>query len=748
MKPTMRHSLRHLVGALSRYTAAPSEVAALTCFHGPFAVKRLQWKHPQGQSRRLAAAAAEPAVALASPPGECVGLEGGQQFHEDAGPWERSSTGPSGEHYQRAPHLQKGPPKGEDRAPFPLEASSSGVGSSLGGFSPATGAARHASSPSSSSHPLGPAPGGAAAAAGWSSSRGKGVEESLEESRGPGLGFGSAGGGEREALGGAHAAPGPGSLGIDRGLSSHPHEGLEGREGGHVVAPPGGGGALPPQKGARLAMLRQLLRSEGKPAGGGGGLPHLLPRVSPVSLHPDAQASSPPPSSAGSGGHKLGPAHNLAPNLLARRSEGSLNGATSGHGLANEHATASGDCRQVAAELGLGESRRQWQQQREHQHPASLGAKGEEEKEHRRQASKTGSILGLESGPASGSVFASELEPEPEPERRGVSEMLVDKFGRQHTYLRISLTERCNLRCQYCMPAEGADLTPNSELLTTDEIVKLAGLFTAAGVTKIRLTGGEPTVRKDIQEICERLGALPGLRHLALTTNGLVLPRKLPALQLAGLNQLNISLDTLVPSRFERLTRRKGHHKVVQAIEEALALGFNPVKVNCVVMRGVNDDEVGAFVELTRRRPINVRFIEFMPFDGNVWNSRKMVPYAELMATVKSKYPHIQRMNDHPTETAKNFQVAGFVGSVSFITSMTEQFCGGCNRLRLMADGNLKVCLFGPSEVSLRDALRSGWSDDALQDLISAAVKRKKAAHAGMFEIARTQNRPMIHIGG
>ncbi|XP_030527954.1 GTP 3',8-cyclase, mitochondrial isoform X2 [Rhodamnia argentea] len=328
------------------------------------------------------------------------------------------------------------------------------------------------------------------------------------------------------------------------------------------------------------------------------------------------------------------------------------------------------------------------------------------------------------------------------------SDMLIDSFGRLHTYLRISLTERCNLRCQYCMPSEGVELTPSSQLLSPNEIVSLANLFVTSGVNKIRLTGGEPTIRKDIEDICLRLSSLKGLKTLAMTTNGITLARKLPKLKDFGLNSINISLDTLVPAKFEFLTRRKGHEKVLESINAAVGLGYNPVKVNCVVMRGVNDDEICDFVELTRSRPINVRFIEFMPFDGNVWNVKKLVPYYEMLDKVVSKYQGLQRIQDHPSETAKNYRIDGHDGTVSFITSMTEHFCAGCNRLRLLADGNFKVCLFGPSEVSLRDPLRAGAEEDELREIISAAVKRKKAAHAGMFDIAKTANRPMIHIGG
>ncbi|KAK8469294.1 hypothetical protein PHAVU_005G042000 [Phaseolus vulgaris] len=334
------------------------------------------------------------------------------------------------------------------------------------------------------------------------------------------------------------------------------------------------------------------------------------------------------------------------------------------------------------------------------------------------------------------------------PKDHSISDMLVDSFGRLHTYLRISLTERCNLRCQYCMPAEGVELTPSPQLLTGTEILRLANLFVSSGVTKIRLTGGEPTVRKDIEDICLELSNLKGLRTLSMTTNGIALTRKLPKLKDCGLTSVNISLDTLVPAKFEFLTRRKGHEKVMNSINAAIDLGFNPVKVNCVVMRGFNDDEICDFVELTREKPIDIRFIEFMPFDGNVWNVKKLVPYSEMLDTVVKQFPSLKRVQDHPTDTAKNFTIDGHEGRVSFITSMTEHFCAGCNRLRLLADGNFKVCLFGPAEVSLRDPLRCGAKDHELGEIIGAAVKKKKASHAGMFDIAKTANRPMIHIGG
>ncbi|GFR43833.1 hypothetical protein Agub_g4954, partial [Astrephomene gubernaculifera] len=324
--------------------------------------------------------------------------------------------------------------------------------------------------------------------------------------------------------------------------------------------------------------------------------------------------------------------------------------------------------------------------------------------------------------------------------------------SRTHTYLRISLTERCNLRCTYCMPAEGVALTPSPQLLSTQEIMRLARLFVEAGVTKIRLTGGEPTLRRDLEPLIRQLsGELRpmGLRSVAITSNGLVLGRQLAGLREAGLNAVNISLDTLRPDRFEQLARRGGHGRVMEAIRTAVELGYDPVKVNVVLMRGVNEDEVPDFAALTAHQPINVRFIEYMPFDGNVWADSKMVPYRELLSRLQAAFPHtpLQRLDDPAGEVAKNYRLEGHRGSVSFITSMTQHFCSDCNRLRLLADGSLKVCLFGASEVSLRDAMRGGASDADLRAIIGAAVGRKRAAHAGLEQLAAATNRPMITIG-
>ncbi|XP_015713006.2 molybdenum cofactor biosynthesis protein 1 isoform X1 [Coturnix japonica] len=326
------------------------------------------------------------------------------------------------------------------------------------------------------------------------------------------------------------------------------------------------------------------------------------------------------------------------------------------------------------------------------------------------------------------------------------SAFLTDSFGRQHNYLRISLTEKCNLRCQYCMPEEGVQLTPKSDLLTAQEIITLAGLFVKEGVEKIRLTGGEPLIRPDVVDIVGQLYKLEGLKTIAVTTNGINLARLLPRLKEAGLNAINISLDTLVPAKFEFIVRRKGFHKVMEGIHKATELGYRPVKVNCVVMRGLNEDELLNFVDFTKDLPLDVRFIEYMPFDGNKWNFKKMVSYKEMLDTIKQRWPELEKLPCEASSTAKSYKVPHFQGQISFITSMSEHFCGSCNRLRITADGNLKVCLFGSSEVSLRDHLRSGASEEELVQIIGAAVSRKKKQHAGMFNISQMKNRPMILI--
>jgi cyclic pyranopterin phosphate synthase len=264
----------------------------------------------------------------------------------------------------------------------------------------------------------------------------------------------------------------------------------------------------------------------------------------------------------------------------------------------------------------------------------------------------------------------------------------------------------------YCMPAEGVPLSPKQHLLTHHEILYLSTLFVSEGVTKIRLTGGEPTIHPQIMPMLRDLGALKrhGLQELALTTNGLTLPRKIDDMVKAGVTGINLSLDTLDPFQFEIMTRRKGFEQVMKSIDMILELRRTGVplklKVNAVVIRGLNDHQILPFVEMTKDKDVEIRFIEYMPFDGNRWSNTKMLGYQEMLAVIRQQHPSLAKVQDHPHDTSKTFQVPGFAGRVGFITSMTDHFCGTCNRLRITSDGNLKVCLFGNTEVSLRDMMR------------------------------------------
>jgi cyclic pyranopterin phosphate synthase len=299
------------------------------------------------------------------------------------------------------------------------------------------------------------------------------------------------------------------------------------------------------------------------------------------------------------------------------------------------------------------------------------------------------------------------------------------------------------------MPEEGVPLTPTAKLLSADEIVRIARLFVSQGVDKIRITGGEPLIRSDLTQIIGQISQMK-LKSIGITTNGIVLARHMPALIANGLTHLNISLDTLVPQKFEKISRRPATawFKVWKAIEMAKMAKFEAVKLNVVVMSGTNDDEICDFVELTKDSNLDIRFIEYMPFSGNKWDLVKMVSYQQMIDIIKEKYPTLDKLEDSIHHTAKAYKVPGHQGTIGFITSMSDHFCGGCNRLRITADGNLKVCLFGNAEVSLRDAMRSGSTDDDLLELIGKGVKRKHAKHAGMMNLAKMENRPMILIGG
>jgi molybdenum cofactor biosynthesis protein A len=327
---------------------------------------------------------------------------------------------------------------------------------------------------------------------------------------------------------------------------------------------------------------------------------------------------------------------------------------------------------------------------------------------------------------------------------------LHDTFGRNHNYLRISITEHCNLRCTYCMPADGIDLTPKAHLMTADEILQIAKTFVGLGVDKIRLTGGEPLVRKDAREIILRLGELG--TQLTMTTNGLLVHQFIETFKQAQINTINVSLDTLVKKKYQQITRRDSFDTVLENIDLLLAEGFR-VKINVVLMQGFNRDEIVDFIGLTENKNVQIRFIEFMPFSGNAWDKSKLVTYSEIVNEAAAAFPNqIERITDAPNDTAKNFKIVGYEGSFAIISSVTNPFCSTCNRIRLTADGKLKNCLFSDSETSLLDALRSGQS---ILPLIQQNLLAKKAVRNGMDNDLKFQdpdafskNRSMIAIGG
>lgn len=328
---------------------------------------------------------------------------------------------------------------------------------------------------------------------------------------------------------------------------------------------------------------------------------------------------------------------------------------------------------------------------------------------------------------------------------------MQDNHGRVHNYLRISITEHCNLRCTYCMPAEGIVLTPRAHLMTADEIVTIAKTFVKLGVTKIRLTGGEPLVRKDAKIIIEQLGKL-GV-ELTLTTNGILVHEFIDTFKEVGITTLNVSIDSLKKDKFNQITRRNYFEKLVENLDLLEANNFK-VKLNVVVIKGFNENEIIDFIEMTKDRNIQIRFIEFMPFDGNQWNKEKLVSYAEILGQVNSFYTEqkVERTQDKPNDTAKNHKIASYKGSFSVISSVTNPFCSTCNRIRLTADGKLKNCLFSNTETSLLDTLRAG---DSIEPLIFQNIKSKHAMRGGMDDDAKfqnpllfSQNRSMIKIGG
>jgi cyclic pyranopterin phosphate synthase len=330
---------------------------------------------------------------------------------------------------------------------------------------------------------------------------------------------------------------------------------------------------------------------------------------------------------------------------------------------------------------------------------------------------------------------------------------LVDPFGRTVRDLRISVTDRCNFRCTYCMPEEGMKWLPRDELLHFEEIERLARVFVERfAVDGLRLTGGEPTVRAHLPVLVEKLAALrlaDGTKpDLSLTTNGATFGLVAHELRAAGLDRVNISLDSLVPERFLAMTRRDELHRVLDGIAAAQEAGFDPVKINVVLQRGVNDDEVVAFADFGRRHGVHVRFIEFMPLDASgAWRAEDVVSQDEIVAAVHAVHP-LERVAGRGAAPADRWRYLDGGGDIGVIPSVTQPFCGDCDRVRLTAEGQLRTCLFETREFDLRAILRGGGSDDDLAGEIERAVGTKWAGHAiGQVHFLRP-NRSMSQIGG
>ncbi len=328
---------------------------------------------------------------------------------------------------------------------------------------------------------------------------------------------------------------------------------------------------------------------------------------------------------------------------------------------------------------------------------------------------------------------------------------LTDSFNREHTYLRISLIEKCNLRCTYCMPAEGVGLSPPDSIMSANEVLEIAKTFVNSGVTKIRLTGGEPLLRKDFELIYKGLAELPA--EIGITTNAVLLDKYLSLFKEKGMKSINISLDTLNKKKFSDVTRRDQFDRVMKNIYASLNAGIQP-RINVVLLRDFNENEINDFIELTKDLPLVVRFIEFMPFEGNEWKTEKLVPMASILQNVAEHFEgnKIERIQDKPNDTSKNYRIKGFVGSFSIISTVTNPFCDSCNRIRLTANGTIKNCLFSEDEVNILKVFRK---NEPIMPVVKMALGKKHRMRGGMDTLEEFSdpkknqaNRSMILIGG
>lgn len=326
---------------------------------------------------------------------------------------------------------------------------------------------------------------------------------------------------------------------------------------------------------------------------------------------------------------------------------------------------------------------------------------------------------------------------------------IVDNFGRVHDYLRVSLTDRCNLRCFYCMPEEGIELAPKESIMTIEEIISIITTFKELGVEKVRYTGGEPLIRKNIEKLFREVHKL-GIDQY-ITTNGILLDKHIDLLKECDFKGINISLDTLNKEKSIEITKRDFFDRIISNIDLMIDAGFD-VKINNVLVKGVNDHEIIDFVDWTKDKNIGVKFIEFMPFKDNKWDWSKGISLDSVLSEVQNKYPLVNKLEDAKNSTSRNYRVEGFKGNFGVISTVTNPFCDSCNRIRLTSNGNIKNCLFSDDETDLLTALRKGHT---LEKLIRESIDKKKKSRSGMDTFEKfsdpklnSENRTMISIGG
>ena len=325
----------------------------------------------------------------------------------------------------------------------------------------------------------------------------------------------------------------------------------------------------------------------------------------------------------------------------------------------------------------------------------------------------------------------------------------TDSFHRKIDYLRLSITDRCNLRCSYCMPKNGVAKLDHTDILRYEEILRLVRIAVSMGISKVRITGGEPLVRKDVLSLCENISRVPGLKSLSLTTNGVLLSDFAEGLLKAGIRRINVSLDTLKPERFAKITGKDLHSQVWAGIMAAVKAGISPVKLNAVIMCGVNEDEIEDLARLTVQFPFHVRFIEFMPFRFELDRDSVFVAASEIMERLRRVAPLEASIDGESNGPALHYRFQGAQGKIGIISPVSDHFCPSCNRLRVTSDGKLRTCLFSSDETDLRGALRQGASDEEIAAEMRRAINKKPEKHQLSSPVFRKCiSRPMFSIGG